>query len=152
MAVRKRGKRWMYDFMIRRVRYKGTIPEARTKQEALDVEAQMRRAVYEGRYGMQARSTLFETFVEEAFLPYARTNRKRHGQDTRVVSTFVEFFKGRAIQEIPPMLIEQWKRRATQTTTPSGTLPKASTINQCALGSCTQSSRPSKTGWSTSGR
>jgi integrase len=130
MAVRKRGKRWMYDFMIRRVRYKGTIPEARTKQEALDVEAQMRRAVYEGRYGRQASSTLFEDFVEEAFLPYARTNRKRHGQDERVIKTFVEFFKGRAIQEIPPMLIEQWKRKATQTPTPRGTMPKASTINQ----------------------
>ena len=130
MAVRKRGKRWMYDFMVRRVRYKGSIPGARSQQEASDVEAQMRRAVYEGRYGRQARSILFENFVEEAFLPYARTNRKRHGQDARVVRTFVEFFKGRALQEIPPTLSERWRRKATRTPAPSGTPPKASTINQ----------------------
>jgi integrase len=42
----------------------------------------------------------------------------------------VEFFKGRALQEIPPMLIEQWKKKALQTRTPKGTSPKASTVNQ----------------------
>jgi integrase len=110
MAVRKRGKRWMYDFMIRRVRYKGSIPEARTKQEALDVEAQMRRAVYEGRYGRQAANTSFESFVREVFVPYARANRKNHRQDERIALMFCEYFKGKAFHEISPMQVEQAKR------------------------------------------
>jgi integrase len=130
MAVRKRGARWLYDFMIRGVRYRESIPEAQNKHEALQAEAQARKAVYEGRYGRAIRSTPFEKFVEEVFMPYARTNRKRHEQDARVVKTFVEFFKGRALQEIPPMLIEQWKKKALQTRTPKGTSPKASTVNQ----------------------
>lgn len=58
------------------------------------------------------------------FIPYAKTNRKRHEQDWRVLATFVEAFKVRALQEVPPMFIEQWKRKAVQ----SGL--KASTINQ----------------------
>jgi integrase len=132
MAVRKRGKRgiWLYDFMIRGVRYRETIPEAQTKHEALQVEADARRAVYEGRYGRQMRSVSFEKFAKEVFLPYAEQNRKRHSQDERVVNNFIEFFKGRALQEIPPMLIEQYKRKTAQAKTPMQTAPKASTVNQ----------------------
>jgi hypothetical protein len=39
MAVKKRGKRWWYDFTIRGVRYRESIPEAQNKQDALNVEA-----------------------------------------------------------------------------------------------------------------
>jgi integrase len=132
MTVRKRGKRgiWFYDFMIRGVRYREPIPEAQTKQEALKVEADARRDVYEGRYGRQMRSVGFEKFVAEVFIPYAEQNRKRHSQDAKIAQGFVEFFKGRALQEIPPMLIEQYKRKAAQTLTPKGEKPKASTVNQ----------------------
>jgi integrase len=122
MAVRKRGKRWMYDFMIRRVRYKGSIPEARTKQDALDVEAQVRRAVYEGRYGRQAANSSFESFVREVFIPYAKANRKRHEQDERIALMFVEYFKGKSFHEISPMQVERAKRDRREG-------HKASTVN-----------------------
>lgn len=124
MAVKKRGKRWWYDFTIRGVRYRESIPEAQNKQDALNVEAQARRAVYEGRYGRQMRSTSFETFVKEVFFPYAEANRKRHEQDKHVMQGFLDSLKGRALHEIPPMLIEQWKRKQVQAEL------KSSTINQ----------------------
>jgi integrase len=132
MTVKKRGKRgiWWYDFMIRGVRYRESIPEAQNKHEALQVEAKARRAVYEGRYGRQMRSFSFENFAREVFMPYAEQNRKRHSQDERIVNGFIDFFKGRALQEIPPMLIEQYKRKLAQAPTPMGAKPKASTINQ----------------------
>jgi site-specific recombinase XerD len=41
-----------------------------------------------------------------------------------VTEGFIEAFKGRALQEIPPMLIEQWKRKQVLAEL------KASTINQ----------------------
>jgi integrase len=125
MAVKKRGKkRWWYDFTIRGVRYREPIPEAQNRQDALNVEAAARRAVYEGRYGKQMKSTGFETFVRNVFFPYAETNRKRHRQDKRVTEGFIESFKARALHEIPPMLIEQWKRKQVLAEL------KASTINQ----------------------
>jgi len=33
MTIRKRGTRYYYDFMIRRQRYRGAIPEAARKQK-----------------------------------------------------------------------------------------------------------------------
>jgi integrase len=131
MTVRRRGKagRWQYDFMIRRVRYKGSIPEAKNKQDALAVEAQMRQAVFEGRYGRQARSVTLEQFIKDVFLPYAKTNRKQWEQDEKHCNGFTQFFKGRALQEIPPMLIEQYKRGRRDSVSRLGKPRKASSIN-----------------------
>lgn len=111
MTVRKRGRHWAVDFQIRNIRYRESIPEAQTKREALDVEAKMRRSVYEGRYGRQAGNMPFEKFVSEYFIPYAKINRKRWEQDARIVERFIEAFKGRSLGEIPPMLIEQAKKK-----------------------------------------
>lgn len=119
MTVRKRGKNWHYDLQIKGVRYRSAIPEAQTKREALDVEAEMRRAIYEGRYGKQAGNMPFEKFVKDFFLPYAKINRKRWEQDDKIIQRFVELFKGRTLSEIPPMLIEQAKKKLSQGRKPS---------------------------------
>jgi hypothetical protein len=50
MAVRKRGGIWYYDFMIRHVRYREAIPEARTKAQAEQVETKVRLSIFEGKY------------------------------------------------------------------------------------------------------
>lgn len=63
MSVDNRGTtdvpRWYYSFMIRGVRYFGSIPEARTKAEASKVEAMKRLEVYEGRYCKETRGKGF---------------------------------------------------------------------------------------------
>ena len=51
MTIRKRGTRYHYDFMIRRQRYRGAIPEARTKAEAEQAETTIKTKVYERKYG-----------------------------------------------------------------------------------------------------
>lgn len=132
MTVRKRGKpgRWWYDFQIRGIRYRESIPEAQTKRDALDVEAEMRRAVYEGRYGRQTKNISFEKFITDVFKPYAEINRKRHSQDMRILATFSEIFKGRNLNEIPPMLLEQAKKRLLNEPIAKGGTRKASTVNQ----------------------
>lgn len=129
MPVRKRGGRWYYDFMIRGTRYKAAIPEAQNKQQALTVEAQMRQAVFEGRYGREARSITLEKFITDVFLPYSKTNRKRHDLDAQHCARFSTFFKGRTLQEIPPMMIEKYKKWRKETPTRYGTPRRASTIN-----------------------
>ena len=42
MTIRKRGTRYHYDFMIRRQRYRGALPEARTKAEAEQAETKIK--------------------------------------------------------------------------------------------------------------
>ena len=79
MSVDNRGTtdvpRWYYSFMIRGVRYFGSIPEARTKAEALKVEAMKRLEVYEGRYGKEPGVKDFCEFVDQVYMDYAKNNK-----------------------------------------------------------------------------
>ena len=40
--VKKRGNRLYFDFMVQRVRYRGAIPEARTKWQAEKADTKIR--------------------------------------------------------------------------------------------------------------
>jgi hypothetical protein len=51
MTIRKRGTRYHYDFMIRRHRYRGALPEARTKAEAQQAEAKIKNKIFERKFG-----------------------------------------------------------------------------------------------------
>ena len=79
MSVDNRGTttvpRWYYSFMIRGVRYRGSIPEARTKAEASKVEAIKRLEVYEGRYGNEPGLKDFCEFIDQVYMDYAKSNK-----------------------------------------------------------------------------
>jgi len=70
MSVQKRGKKgthWHYYF---RVRYRGVIPEARTKWEAEQAEIKIKREIFEGRFGqLDLGSEKLADFIEKVFLP-----------------------------------------------------------------------------------
>ena len=61
MTVKKRGNEWWYDFGNHK--YRGPIPEARTKYQAEQAEIKIRRDVFEGKYGKQFGTMLFAKFV-----------------------------------------------------------------------------------------
>src|ERR1043165_4828031 len=72
MPVHKRGDRWHYAFCIRGVRYRGALPEARTKVQAQKAETKIRQEVYDGRYGRPTGETSFEKFVQDVYKPWAK--------------------------------------------------------------------------------
>ena len=74
MTVRKRGGRWHYDFMIKTRRFRGVIPEARTKAQAERAETQIRQDVYEDKYE-KATAPSLDSFVKEVYLPWSKLKR-----------------------------------------------------------------------------
>lgn len=76
MTVRKRGARYHYDFMIRRQRYRGALPEARTKAEAEQAETKIKTKIYERKYGKVSPSIRFAEFVRSTYLPWSRANKR----------------------------------------------------------------------------
>jgi hypothetical protein len=77
MSVYKRGGRWQYDFWIKGVRYKGSIPEARIKPQAEQAEIRIKSEVFEGKYGKAvARVPRLADFIEKTYLPWSRTNKR----------------------------------------------------------------------------
>ena len=69
MTIRKRGTRYYYDFMIRRQRYRGALPEARTKAQAERAETKIKTMVYERKYGKVSASIPFAEFVHGVYFP-----------------------------------------------------------------------------------
>lgn len=130
MAVRKRGGRWHFDFMIKRTRYRGTIAEAQTKQEARDAEAAVRREIFEGSYGKPKGDGSFIEYAEQVFLPWSKSNKRSWRADQTKVAVFKQCFEGKSFREITPMLIEKFKRGRLQTATPSGRPRRVASVNR----------------------
>ena len=118
MTVRKRGKVWWYDFGHHR--YRGRIPEARTKYEAQQAEIKLKRDVFEGKYGKQFGTMLFAEFVgnpdaekdifgEGTFLEWSKNNKRSWKHDRFRVRVLIDAFRGKTLGEISPLVIERFK-------------------------------------------
>jgi integrase len=118
LTVRKRGKIWWYDFGNHK--YRGPIPEARTKYEAQQAEVKLKRDVFEGKYGKQFGTMLFAEFVgdpdvksdefgEGTFLEWAKNNKRSWKHDRFRVRVLLEAFRGKTLAEISPLAIERLK-------------------------------------------
>src|SRR5215217_9668628 len=78
MSVFKRGKgaHWHYYFRVRGVRYRGSIPEARTKKDAEQAESKIKQDVFEGRYGKRDTGTMtLPSFIDEIYMTWAKSNK-----------------------------------------------------------------------------
>jgi len=134
MAVENRGTgdvpRWYYSFMIRRVRYFGSIPEARTRAEALKVEALKRLQVYEGRYGNEPGAKDFCEFVDEVYMDYAKANKITWRHDEFRCETLKEHFKGLRFRDVTPRSVEKFILVRLESDTNRGTKRSPVTVHK----------------------
>lgn len=130
MSVYKRGDRWWYDFTISGVRYRKSIPQARTKRKAEEVEDRIKVSIYEGTYNQPSARTLTE-FIDEVFRPWAKTNYR--SAPSRYESA-IEVIKSRlgalTLREIAPITIERFKRTRLAEKTKRGGERKPSSVNR----------------------
>jgi len=133
MAVHKRGDRWHYAFCIRGVRYRGALPEARTKFQAEKAETKIRQDVYEGRYGRPTGEMSFEKFVEEVYRPWARENKRSFKNNEKYKLPMIcesKSLKGKTFAQISPLLLEKFKKERCESEMKDGRTRKPSTINR----------------------
>lgn len=141
MTVRKRGDVWYYDFQIKGVRYRGSIPEARLKSEAEVAEVEKRKEVFEGRYGRPQGAKRFaeflgdpdaenDQFLEGTYLDWAKTNKKTWRHDKFRARVLIGAFGSKTLAEISPLLIEKFKRDGRKTTTMRATERSPATVNR----------------------
>ena len=134
MAVYKRGqkgKHWIYDFRVRGVRYRGAIPEARTKWEAEQAEQKIKQEVFEGRFGLvQPGKIKLDKFIDEVYMPWAKANKRSWKGDAIYTEVLKDYFKGKALCEISPFLIEKFKHERIKTPTKNGTPRAHASVNR----------------------
>lgn len=130
MAVRKRSDRWHYDFSIRSARYRGAIPEARTKKQAEAAETRLRLDVYEGRWrGTKAPPTLAAFALQ--YLTWAKNNKRSHHSDASHVKQLITYFgENTRLHEISHFDVERLKRTELKRPTKNGTPRRPATVNR----------------------
>jgi integrase len=123
-------KRFYYSFRIRGKRYRGAIPEARTKWQAEQAEALVRQEVFEGRFGKkETGKRLVEEFIDTVYLPWAKANKKSWREDEYKLPMIKAFFAGNAFSDFSPFLIEKFKIERLGSKTKHGTNRSPTTVN-----------------------
>ncbi|MCA1601390.1 MAG: tyrosine-type recombinase/integrase [Acidobacteria bacterium] len=103
-------RHYHYDFWINGTRYRGSIKEARTMDQAEQAEVRIRNEVFEGTYGSSKRvAPLFEEFVNDTYLPWAKTNKRSWKSDELRCKSLVKSFGSKRLDEIAPEMIEAFK-------------------------------------------
>lgn len=128
--VRKRGNRWHFDLMIHRVRYRGGIPEAQNKWQAEKAEAKIRLEIYEGKFGSESGSTRMVDFINETYLPWARSAKRSCRDDELNCKVLCEYFGSKSFSQISPLLIEKFKRERRDSITRYGKQRKPASVNR----------------------
>src|SRR6266850_779052 len=130
MAVRKRGSRYHCDFMIRNQRYRGAIPEARTKAEAEQAEVKIKNWIYERKFGKISASKNFTEFVNGTYLPWARANKRSSRDDELHANVFCRHFGRKALNEVDQQMIENFKVERMKTITRYGRQRRPASVNR----------------------
>ncbi|HEY3042300.1 MAG TPA: hypothetical protein VGJ66_26455, partial [Pyrinomonadaceae bacterium] len=130
MAVWKRynGKRvkgegpkgkgiWIVEFKLRGLYIKQAIPEARTKEQAIQAQTKIKRDIFDDKYDRAAGNKDFTEFVDEVFVPWAKASKRSWQDDEERARPLKEFFKGKRLRDITPMLIEKYKQLRLKTKT-----------------------------------
>src|SRR6266850_2198966 len=130
MSVYKRESHWHYRFRVRRVRYRGALPEAHTKWEAQQAESKIKQEIFEGRFGqLDLGSEKLGEFIEKVFLPWSKANKRSWKHDEFRCQTIREYFGGKTFREISPLLVEKFKRDRRESTTARQTVRSSASVN-----------------------
>ncbi len=115
---RAKGKGiWIVEFRLRGHYIKEAIPETRTKQEAEQAQTKIKREIFDDKYNRAAGNEDFTEFGDEVFVPWAKTSKRSWQDDEERARPLKEFFKGKRLRDITPMLIEKYKQLRLKTKT-----------------------------------
>jgi integrase len=120
-----------YRFRIRGLRYRGSLPEARTRAEAERAENNLKQQVFEGRFGKVESGTMkLDEFIDQIYMPWARTNKKSWLNDHYNSVTLKKYFRGKELREIRPLDIEKFKSKRLATETKHETIRAPASVNR----------------------
>jgi integrase len=123
-------KHYHFTFNVRGRRYRGAIPEARTKWQAEQAEGKIRQDVFEGRFGKtDVGDTQVCEFIDRVYLPWAKANKRSWKDDEYKLPVLKAFFQGIKLRDATPFLFERFKQTRLDTPTKQGTARSLATVS-----------------------
>ena len=105
-----------------------SIPGARTRAQAARAEIAVCESIYNGKFNQA--SERFSTFMDNIYLPWAKTNKKSFAHDEGRAEPLKDFFGDHDLRQITPLLIEDFKLNLLRGKTRRDTIRKGSTVNR----------------------
>lgn len=107
---------WYFRICIQGKRFNRPVPEATTQREAEKAEAVFKAELLRGKYDLADRKgeMLFKDLVSQ-YNDYAQTNKKSWQSEECRVDKLLEYFGGKKLREITPILIEKYRMERRQT-------------------------------------
>ena len=123
-------KHYHFTFSVRGRRYRGAIPEARTRWQAEQAEQQIRQEAFEGRFGKKDVGTgKINDFIVRVYLPWAKANKRSWKDDEYKLPVLKTFFEGLRFCEVTPFMIERFKQVRLATRTKHDTRRSLATVS-----------------------
>lgn len=122
--------RWWMEFRLRGHYVLESVVGARTKAQAERAESTAREDIYNGRYNKAIATARFSDFVDEQFLPWAKSNKLSYADDKRRSKTLKGWFRDEPMREITPLQVERFKSSLVGKKTYRGTTRSGSTVNR----------------------
>jgi len=129
--------KWWMEFTLRGSYVLQSIPGTRTQAQAERAESAIREDIYNNRFNKAAKTVRFSEFVEDVYLPWARSNKSSWRNDESRSKALKEFFGKRQIKDITPMMIRRLKNellsertKRFDISTQQRTLRKGTTVNR----------------------
>jgi integrase len=130
MPVRKIGNSWYLDVRVNGIRQRELIPQARTRKQAELAELKRRQELFEARFVPQGESFLLSDFIDEHYLPWAKTNKRSWYHDQWRAKSLKKFFAGKRLEEITPLLIERFKSKEREKISMRGSKQSPASVNR----------------------
>jgi integrase len=117
MAVYKKNNRWYLDYYLPNGKRKrevvtipGVDPQHITRQDALKCESVRKAQIAQGKFDIAdtKKSVQFEKLAED-YLKYAEDNKRAWQRDLYSIKQLLPYFKGKALSQITPWLVEKYK-------------------------------------------
>jgi len=123
-------KHYHFTFRIRGRRFRGAIPEARTKWQAEQAELRIRQEVYERRFGStEAGTRKFCDSIDDMYLPWAKANKRSWRDDDYKLPVLKAYFKGTLLRDVTPFSVERFKQLRLATPTKHDTPRSLATVS-----------------------
>ena len=108
MGIYRRGKIWYLDYYVHGKRKRECVgPNKRFAELAME---KIRVQIAEGRFLdiKKGKKVTFDEIAQD-FLDYSKNNKASYERDVVLVKNLKEFFRGKRLVEITPILVEQYK-------------------------------------------
>jgi len=102
---------------VTRTLYQRGDPGSADQLEAEQAQTKIKREIFDDKYNRAAGNKDFTEFVDEVFVPWAKASKRSWQDDEERARPLKEFFKGKRLRDITPMLIERYKQLRLKTKT-----------------------------------